>query len=91
MQQHPYSPVADVLNALLQEVQQLHTAHAVQGAAFVALARHLAVQGLADLPALAQDLELLAQTQPDADWQSGLQGLATSLLFADSLRSARPT
>ena len=73
----------DVLEALLDQVQQLHMANTVQNAAFVALARHLAVQGHADLPTLANDLDTLTQVQRESGWKSGLQALATSLRFSD--------
>ena len=79
----------DVLEGLLDQVRRLHMAQAVQHAAFVALARHLAVQGHADLPALAQDLHTLAQAQAEPGWQSGLQELAASVLLADDLQAAR--
>lgn len=79
----------DVLEGLLDQVRQLHTAQAVQHAAFVALARHLAVRGHAELPALAQDLETLARAQAEPGWQSGLQKLAASLLLVDDLQAVR--
>ncbi|MBX9833199.1 MAG: hypothetical protein K2X78_09160 [Burkholderiaceae bacterium] len=78
----------DVLQALLEQVQQLHMAQTVQRTAYVALARHLAVQGHADLPTLANDLDTLAQVQQEPDWQSGLQELSASLRFADGLPSS---
>ena len=77
--------------AYLAQVQQLHMAQTVQRTAWVALARHMAVLGHADLPVLAQDLQTLGQTQPDPGWQSGLQGLADALRLADSLQAARQT
>ena len=79
----------DVLEALLDQVQQLHMANAVQNTAFVALARHLAVQGHADLPTLSNDLDTLAHVQREPGWQSGLQELATSLRFANGLQAGR--
>ena len=80
-------PLPDVLQALLEQVQQLHMAQTVQSTAYVALARHLAVQGYADLPTLANDLDTLAQVQNEPGWQSGLQELSASLRFADGLPS----
>ena len=82
-------PLPDVLQALLEQVQQLHMAQTVQSTAYVALARHLAVQGYADLPTLANDLDTLAQVQNEPGWQSGLQELATSLRFANGLQAVR--
>ena len=79
--QHPHD-LPDVLDALLDQVRELHAAQAVQRAAFVALARHLSKAGHADLPQLARDLEMLAQTQPEPAWQSGLAELAGVLLLA---------
>ena len=72
----------DVLQALLEQVQQLHMAQLVQRTAYVALARHLSKAGHADLPQLARDLEMLAQTQPEPAWQSGLAELSRVLLLA---------
>ena len=86
----PQNPT-DVLQGLLAQVQQLHMAQTVQRTAWVALARHMAVLGHADLPVLAQDLQTLGQAQPDPGWQSGLQGLADALRLADSLQAARQT
>ena len=82
-------PLPDVLQALLEQVQKLHMAQTVQSTAYVALARHLAVQGHADLPTLANDLDTLAHVQSEPGWQSGLQELATSLRFANGLQAGR--
>ena len=81
-------PLPDVLQALLEQVQQLHMAQTVQSTAYVALARHLAVQGYADLPTLANDLDTLAQVQNEPGWQSGLQELSAALRFADGRPSS---
>ena len=78
----------DVLDALLDQVRELHGAQAVQRAAFVALAWHLSKMGHADLPQLARDLETLAQTQPEPAWQSGLAELSRVLLLAPAGPSA---
>lgn len=72
----------DVLDGLLAQIEQLHAAQAVQHAAFVALARQLSKAGHADLPQLSQDLDTLAQTQPEPAWQSGLAELSRVLLLA---------
>ena len=86
MQQPPNLP--DVLQALLDQVQQLHMANTVQNAAFVALARYLAVLGHAVLPTLANDLDTLAHVQSEPGWQSGLQELSAALRFADGRPSS---
>lgn len=84
---HPQD-LPDVLDALLDQVRELNAAQAVQRAAFVALARHLSKAGHADLPQLARDLDMLAQTQPEPAWQSGLAELAGALLLAHAGPSA---
>lgn len=85
---HPQH-LPDVLQGLLDHVQQLHMAHTVQCAAFVALAQHLAAQGNADLPMLASDLDTLAQVQNEPGWRSGLQELSGALRLAHGLPSVR--
>lgn len=62
-----------------QMQEQQASRNAAQAAAYVALARHLAVRGHADVAALARDLETLSRTQADEDWQELLQGLVGGL------------
>lgn len=68
-----------VLDQLAAEVQALKMAQAVQHSAYILLVRHLAAQGLAQPVGLAKDLQTIACTQPDADWQSGHVYLAGAL------------
>ncbi|MBC7215665.1 MAG: hypothetical protein H5U28_10755 [Burkholderiaceae bacterium] len=86
MQHHQDLP--DVLDELLNQVRDLHAAQTVQRAAFVVLARHLSKTGHADLLQLARDLEMMADSQPEPAWQSGLAELAEALLLVHAGPSA---
>lgn len=86
MQHHQDLP--DVLDELLNQVRDLHAAQTVQRAAFVVLARHLSKAGHANLLQLKRDLEMMAGTQPEPAWQSGLAELAEALLLVHAGPSA---
>jgi len=47
--------------------------------AYLALARRLALEHGLDLNGLADDLDMLGSTQPDADWKEGHQTLSDLL------------
>lgn len=79
--------VANIAEQLLAEVSRISMAQTVQSSAYVLLARHLAVQGYADLDVLAKDLELQASTEPDEGWQSGHAELAGALRLISGLPS----
>jgi cobalamin biosynthesis Mg chelatase CobN len=68
------------MQLVLDQMQEQQAArNAAQAAAYVAMARHLAVRGHAELAVLARELETLSQAQADEDWQALLQGLAGGL------------
>lgn len=68
------------MQLVLDQMQEQQAArNAAQAAAYVALARHLAVRGHANLDVLAGELETLRESQADEDWQEPLQGLAGAL------------
>lgn len=62
-----------------QMQEQQAQPRAAQTGAYVVLARHLAVRGHADLPALVCDLDVLRKSQPGEHWQADLQTLIDGL------------
>lgn len=79
-----------VLEQLAAEVQDLNMAHTVQRSAYVLLVRHLAAQGLVRPGTLATDLQTMADTQPDAGWQSGHAELSGALQLLHAGLPAQP-
>lgn len=74
----PFLPQA--MQLVLDQLQEQQAQqHAAQAAAYVALARHLAARGQADLGALACDLEAFAQAQTGEDYRAHLAALAAAL------------
>lgn len=72
-----------VLQAILDELQQLHMALAVQQSAYLVLARRLGVRGHLQLDGLAADLRLMSQVQDAPWWKESHESLAVALLSAD--------
>lgn len=62
--------IALAIEQLLGEVRRLQMAEQVQKGMWTVLVRHLAASDLLDLDALAESVELLAQTQDHEDWQA---------------------
>lgn len=77
-----------VLQAILDELQQLHMEQAVQRGAYLVLVRQLAVRGHMPLADLAADLQLIANTQYEPGWREGYESLAGAVLLADTGSSA---
>lgn len=75
------------LEGLLAEVQSLHMAQTVQRSAYVVLVHHLQAKGLVHLPSLAKALRTMAESEPDADWQSGHAEFADALELLQNLPS----
>lgn len=71
-----------VLQAILDELQQLHMEQAVQRGAYLVLARQLALRGHLEADSLAADLHQMEQTQGDPLWRVGFANLANALLYA---------
>lgn len=84
-------PILVLVRQLADEVQRLQMAQTVQRAAFVVLARHLAAQGLVQPDTLANDLRMMSEAQPEAEWRSGLEELAAALELALAPPSKGPT
>ena len=71
-----------VLQAILDELQQLHMEQTVQRGAYLVLARQLALRGYLEAESLAADLRQMEQTQGDPLWRVGFANLANALLSA---------
>ena len=80
--------ILTLVQQLTDEVQRLHMSQTVQRSAYVVLVQHLAAQNLARPDALAKDLETMALTQLDEDWQSGHSELADVMRLVGGLPSA---
>lgn len=78
-----------VLQAILDELQQLHMEQTVQRGAYLVLARQLAARGHMQLAELAADLQLMAEAQDEPGWQEGYESLAGAVLLADTCSSAQ--
>ena len=76
-----------LVQQLTNEVQRLHMAQTVQRSAYVVLVHQLAAKKLLNTGSLANALHTMAQTQPDADWQSGHAELAAALELLQNLPS----
>lgn len=81
--------IADALEQITAELQQLHMAQTVQRSAYLLLVRHLSAQGHVQLSTLLADLEAMGQTQTDASWRSAHKEVASALRLLQSLPSAR--
>lgn len=71
--------IAHIAEQLIEQIDRLSMANAVQTSAYLALARHLAVGGLVDLTDLAIDLDMLGSTEAAAGWKSGHAEIADGL------------
>ena len=71
--------LVQALESVTEELRRLQMTQTVQRTALALLARHLSVQGLADLETLAQDLETMGSTQTEPGWQEGLEEIASLL------------
>lgn len=72
-----------VLQAILDELQQLHMALAVQQSAYLVMARRLAVRGHMQLADLAADLRLMSQVHDEPGWTESHESIAAAVLSAD--------
>ena len=72
-----------VLQAILDELQQLHMAMAVQQSAYLLLARRLAARGHMHLAGLAADLRLISQMQDAPGWTESHESLAAAVMSSD--------
>lgn len=72
-----------VMQAILDELQQLHMALTVQQSAYLLLARRLAARGHIQLTGLAADLRLISQTQDASGWAESHESLAAAVMSAD--------
>ena len=72
-----------VLQAILDELQQLHMALAVQQSAYLLLSRRLAARGHIQLAGLAADLRLMAQVQDEPGWAESHGSLAAAVMSSD--------
>lgn len=71
--------ILTLVQQLTDEVQSLHMAQTVQRSAYVVLVHQLHGKGLVNPGSLAKALRTMAETQPDADWQSGHAEIAGAL------------
>lgn len=75
---------------LSEEMQRLLMTQTVQRSAYVVLVQHLQAKGLVHLPSLAKALRTMAESEPDADWQSGHAELAGVLEILQNMPSKQP-
>ena len=82
--------IADIADGLIGQLSQLQRTQLVQKAGWLALLRHLSVQGHANLETLQRDLEMLSDVQDDAAFQSEYSALAGDVQKLRGIGSSQP-